>query len=730
MSETFPEGHLNTKEIQTWAPQVDNFSKELSDFLSDDKFTNKEQISNVLKSNSDLKNGFEEFLKTANNRLKLKCKKELQNCSTEEEIKTIILENIPGWYKVWDTDKSEISEMTDDVIWEAEEFLNIKKQADQKTEQADQKTEQADRRIDKSEDFKNMDEALQLRQNLLKDNPLDRETQEQAAEIKNQIPENVKNQLQGYNDEYIYNYILVNVTLKAVKDNPDFDQGQVVQFEEKVKSLSNLDILLKSIDNRCNTADTNFDSFNKKNFSQTRTELFDEHVWNKSLRDVKELNMASHGEKYEEMFPKMWFEDALVKYGKFLQWDLKEFYNQYQNNPEIRDKINWMRNNPNSTDEDIKLYNKYNEMYWALMWKEWQPWIKDVMENKTKDLMEELCIISQIKWMYMCMWEDLWDDFNLNKANEIKAEKINDENFLTLNGHIDWIDFAIRQNTTKEEPLQTSTKLVKEWGPTNHVDKTNDFIFWWDGSFVNSNFILPTQNQIFNLIKETIQSDKSLENYDNQEEYLENLQTNIMSNINKKYENTKFAHHYMQEQVKWEKIINKTISFVEKIKGSQPDSRISNSNPQLYDFINLIDFNVKNSTSAEKNRLNNIMEKLNNMVYLATEKPTDWELENHMDKFAKYLTGQSLLNTRSILNGNPIDWGNTQYAFDLFKNYENQWDERNDGELHMINFDQMLIDLNKVEEKQAEIEAGKENKKDLVRLEMEIDEAYSEISYA
>jgi hypothetical protein len=48
----------------------------------------------------------------------------------------------------------------------------------------------------------------------------------------------------------------------------------------------------------------------------------------------------------------------------------------------------------------------------------------------------------------------------------------------------------------------------------------------------------------------------------------------------------------------------------------------------------------------------------------------------------------------------------------------------------MINFDQMLIDLNKVEEKQAEIEAGKENKKDLVRLEMEIDEAYSEISYA
>ena len=33
---------------QTWTPQVDKFSKELSDFILDEKLTNKEQISNFL----------------------------------------------------------------------------------------------------------------------------------------------------------------------------------------------------------------------------------------------------------------------------------------------------------------------------------------------------------------------------------------------------------------------------------------------------------------------------------------------------------------------------------------------------------------------------------------------------------------------------------------------------------------------------------------------------------
>ena len=67
------------------------------------------------------------------------------------------------------------------------------------------------------------------------------------------------------------------------------------------------------------------------------------------------------------------------------------------------------------------------------------------MDNNTKNMIEELCIISQIKWMYMCMWK--WENFNLNKANEIESENW----VLTLRWHIDWVDFAIRQDTKNPE---------------------------------------------------------------------------------------------------------------------------------------------------------------------------------------------------------------------------------------------------------------------------------------
>ena len=96
--------------------------------------------------------------------------------------------------------------------------------------------------------------------------------------------------------------------------------------------------------------------------------------------------------------------------------------------------------------------------------------IKDDYDTKTKDMVEDLCIISQIKWMYRCMWE--WDNFTLNKAKEIESDKW----ILTLRGHIDWIDFAIRQDTTKASPLQTSSKLAKEKESTDDNNKNNNFV--------------------------------------------------------------------------------------------------------------------------------------------------------------------------------------------------------------------------------------------------------------
>jgi len=389
MSETFPEWHLNTEEIQTWAPQVDNFSKELSDFLSDDKFTNKEQISNILKSNSDFKNGFEEFLKTANNRLKLKCKKELQNCSTEEEIKSIILENLPEWYKVWNVDVIEDGEIRGDGGVDGKNsFIDITEQADQKEEQADQKEEQADQKEEQAdqkeeqadqkeeqadqkewqkeisenldESIKRMKEAIESRDKLkIKYIEIDERTNENSKNyqnMKSQLENSwVINQLRksNHDDEFIKNYVLIHATLHELKTNPtNYEQSDISYFDKVVKNLNNA----------CKIPDTNFDSFSGENISQTRTELFNSDIWNESLIKAKESNRSSHD--YSEVFQEMWFEEVLAKYGRFLQWDLKEFYNQYQNNPEIRDKINWMRNNRNPKDEDIKLYNKYNEMYW------------------------------------------------------------------------------------------------------------------------------------------------------------------------------------------------------------------------------------------------------------------------------------------------------------------------------------------------------------------------------
>ena len=277
---------------------------------------------------------------------------------------------------------------------------------------------------------------------------------------------------------------------------------------------------------------------------------------------------------------------------------------------------------------------------------------------------------------------------------------------MTLRGHIDWVDFAIRQDTNKESPLQTSSKLAKDEEFLDDTNKRDIFVIWSKDKFVNSNFILPTQEEIFTAITESVKSDStpSLSNYDNQWDYIENLQKNIMANIDNKYENAKYAHHYMQEQVKWEKIIDKTISFIEKLKGADIDSRINNSNAQLYNFLNLMNFNLKHSTSAEKDKLYKIMDKIDRMAGLAQDNSTDWELLAHQYKFSQYLTGDSLLNTREILKDNVASWKSQKYAFDLFKNYINQSDERNFGELHMLNFNQILIDLNTVEIEKKEQE--------------------------
>jgi hypothetical protein len=45
---------------------------------------------------------------------------------------------------------------------------------------------------------------------------------------------------------------------------------------------------------------------------------------------------------------------------------------------------------------------------------------------------------------------------------------------------------------------------------------------------VNSNFILPTQNEIFDAITKTITLSDPIENFNSPADYLQSLQTNIM----------------------------------------------------------------------------------------------------------------------------------------------------------------------------------------------------------
>ncbi len=609
MLENFSGWNVDTWK-QTRTPQVDNFSKELSDFLSDEKINNKEQILNFLISNPDLKTLFEKFLKTANNVQKLKCKKELRNCSTEEEIKSIMVENLPDWYKIWNKDIVENVNISEDLIWD-DVLLSATEQSDQDTEQARTDTEQARTDIEQArtdteqartyieqartdtEQAENMhvkmDSLLKERQSLLKDRlDIDEKTRKEAEKIKKGLPEETKKQLEekGYDENFINDYILLRVTLNEVKNDSSFDKNVVAQFESKVNELGTLDIILKNIDNSCNIPDTSLDSFSSENISQTRTELFHPEIWNDSLIQIKNQNMESHD--YSGIFPEIGDKELIKNYGNFLEWDLKEFCQKYQNDSELKTRIENIKWNM-TTEEKILLKN-YQTMMSELNR------IREETENETKNLVEELTILSQIKWMSMCIWQENWKDFSLNKARDIQ----NDNWVLTLNWHIDWVDFSVRHDTNKENArLQTKSKL---W----ISDDKNSFMVWLEGQYVDSPFSMPSQEEIFSVIVKEVQSDSNdIKKSDDINNYFEKLQQNVMWRMDKVYSEAKYAQHYIRNKVKREKVVDSSLFILRKIK---PDidlvKPINQANSgRLYDFVKILNFNVENSTDTEKDKL-------------------------------------------------------------------------------------------------------------------------------
>ena len=430
------------------------------------------------------------------------------------------------------------------------------------------------------------------------------EFSENYNKVKSDLESNwVLSQLEQLNpdEQFINDYIKVQATLLELKSNPTvYEQEDISIFDKIVKNLNN----------SCNIPDTKLSSFDIKNISQTRKELFNKDIWNDSLIKAKESNLESR--KYPEWFFDMWDEEIVNKYWRFLEWSNKDFWLKYQNDIDFRNKTDEARNNPNPSNQEMQMQVMYDNMLVELKNK------KEEMDKWTKNLVEELCLVSQIKWMYMCMWE--WENFNLNKANEIQS----DNWVLTLNGHIDWVNFAIRQDTKNPEArLQTSLKLAKS------VDG-NTFTVWWENSFADSNFILPSQAEIFNVITWSLKEDVSLENSDTKEDYFEKLETTIMWKIDNQYEDTKYAHKYMENQVKWEKVVDTSLALLRKVQPkidmelSKPINQTNNA--ELYGFIKILNFNIENSTVYETEKLNACISKIWEIseTYKANIGKDDW----------------------------------------------------------------------------------------------------------
>lgn len=581
-------------------PEIDNF-------LDDEKVkNNKEIIIKVLNKigNEHLKQWLKNFVLTEKNIIKVNgYKLKLSQATDENTIEDIIRRIIPEWFKIWDKkveinleDESEVENSWDlgDNLWQT---LRDEKNAEEDKKNAEEDKKNAEEDLEKERAQQLRYQALSQRIELAKKDPdlinRTKKDSEKYNSIRDQLSANwVLSQLnqKWFDEQFIVDYITIQATFQEVKNNSNYTEEEISTFDKIVKNLNNA----------CKIPDTNLDSFSKDNIGQTRTELFDTDIWNKSLIEARKNNIESHEGVYNEIFSEMWEDEMFTKYWKFLEWDSKVFWLQYQTNSDIRNKIANEKNNP--TEENKQLLESYNKMYAETLK------IKGVYDTKTKDMMEELCIISQIKWMYMCMWE--WDNFNLNKSREIRLDE---EWAMILDGHIDGIDFSIRQDINNPQAkLQTSQKLAKNG---------NAFVIGWEDNFEDSNFILPSQNEIFNSITEIVKSDsiKSLENFDTSADYFEYLQTTIMWNMEEKYKDTEYVHNYMKEQVKWEKIVNNVLLFIGEIDPNIIDGESGKNITQegkkdLYDFMKILKFNIDNSTDLEKDHFSRCITEIERII--------------------------------------------------------------------------------------------------------------------
>ncbi len=708
-----PEFHGKSPEINiSEIPKVEGSGfLEIDNFLEEEKVkNNKKNIINVLNKsgNEYLKEWLKSFILTEKNIVKIWAfKLKLSQATDENSIEDIIRRFIPEWYKIWDkkVEKNPEKERTVENSWNlGDMFLQTEEKevkAGEKELKAGEKElkdiKEKQENVEKSNKEiirEKLIQTCEYRERLLWSRPdVDEKTKKQRDEIKKNLPVETKKQLEekGYDENFVNDYILLRVTLNEVKKDSSFDKAVVEQFGKQVNELSTLDIFLKKIDNACNIPDLNLDTFSKDNIRQTRTELFHEKVWNDSLRIARDVNIKSR--EYPEWFFDMENDEIIAQYGKFLPNEYKRLLEDYN------------RQIGQNHQEEYKQSEEYKTLLFV------STEIKEKMDKDAKKMLEELCIISQIKWMYMCMRE--WDNFDLNKSREIR---IDEEWAMILDGHIDGIDFSIRQDINNPQTkLQTSQKLAKDG---------NAFVIGWKDKFQDSNFILPSQNEIFNFITGIVQSDsiQPLEDFDSPEDYLEYLQTTIMWNMEEKYEDTEYVHNYMKEQVKWEKIVNNVLWFLGKIDsniidGDSGKNITQGSNKDLYNFMKILKFNIDNS--IDLGEINKFSRCINEIETIIDNYKSSGESNGiYSDGISKYLE-----------NNVWIDWTpeeRLKLIFGLFNHFnENSSDntrvayEWNDGIQTKMIINDLYIQLHDKPKKKQEEQHEQQNKEEETNMAYE-----------
>ena len=678
-----------THSPETRTPAESNDFPKIKEFVSQKWLEGKKDIIDKVLTDNKIKEWFEKFLSTANPRIKLKIKKDLLNCKTKEEVKSIIVENLP-WYKIWEENNREDWNKTENGsnpgknwdLW-SEVISKQKKeeQAQKKEGQAQEIEEQVNKEKNTTKGLGNRFNAVASATEILfvKRKELIEKAEETRSKLSKKhtdLEENTKKWSEKYNkvknelenkwilnqirqktkdEEFVNSYILSQTTLLEAKSNPEYSKDEIWLVEKIVKQMNNV----------CNIPDTSLDSFSSEKIWQTRKELFNEDIWNDSIISAKKSNMESRD--YSKVFPEMWDDELISKYWNQLEWELKDFWNQYQSTPEIKNKINEIKNNPNPTEEEKKLLKNYEDMIAELRK------IKEWTEIQAKDLIEEMYLISQIKWLSMCIWKERENDFNFNKANEIQ----NNNWVLTLQWHIDGIDFSVRQDTNNPEAhLQTYSKLA-----TTREDK-NTFVIWWENNYVDSPFILPSQQEIFAKITEVVQSDsENLKNAENQETYLENLQKEILSKMDDLYKDTELAHHYITNKVKWEKIVDSSLWMIQYIKPDFDFSKSINqiSNAKLYSFLKIINFNIENSTTEEKDKFNRCINEIGRIIKdYKSNKKTSWfyseEISKHLENDARINWTEDdrlkhFFDLFNDFNKNPTDKNKEWFSNDWISSY-------------------------------------------------------------